>query len=717
MKGLSKNVDEKNLRDLFSKIGEVTDVCVMRTGSGKSRLFGFVGYRCSNEAIECVRYFNNTYMGSSRISVEIAKKIGSIELRKPRSVYTIGKGEGEKDGHHASKNMQVLPKPSNDSSKTVHSRHNGAIVQNSMNERKCLLQESSDDIDINDSVDQRDLSQWQQMACPSTVPIAEGGNRGDVVEDTKINSVMNRCGSFSDDFKDVLHATAGLYLKNLPYSCSEDEVYNHFSIFGNIDRVYIPLDSTRRSKGFGYVCFSLPESAERALNSLDGSSFQGRIINITRAREVNMEEKFQSTRNKDIKNSDFSSYLRKRENMKTKIWGEKSWNTSHVGSSAVVNTIANRFKVLPSDIMDTRKTASDVAIRLAVGEAKIVAENSVHLKEEGIDLTGKINSTKRSDTTLLIKNLSADSVSAELESLCSRYGGISRFILSSSKTVAVVEYLEPSDARSAFSGLTYRKYKHLPLYVEWAPLDISPGSMSNFEEISNPNPNLDSSTIDGVSPLSSTLSAKTIFVRNLNYVTTEDGIRHHLLHIGCKPESIVAISIPSKSQGNRGFGSSRGYGFIEFSSSTNIEKIVGSLHGSVLDGRSLDVQVSSKKYDVNSSASFNSNYDSSSTGSVQKTSCKLIVRNLAFQATCEEVSNIFSPFGCISNIRMPKKRGGVHRGFAFIDFSNREEACNALNALKDVHLYGRHLIIDWASETGVHDNDISGLSRKRNICY
>lgn len=34
---------------------------------------------------------------------------------------------------------------------------------------------------------------------------------------------------------------------------------------------------------------------------------------------------------------------------------------------------------------------------------------------------------------------------------------------------ALVEFLEPSEARKAFTKLAYTKFKHLPLYLEWAP--------------------------------------------------------------------------------------------------------------------------------------------------------------------------------------------------------------------------------------------------------
>jgi multiple RNA-binding domain-containing protein 1 len=43
---------------------------------------------------------------------------------------------------------------------------------------------------------------------------------------------------------------------------------------------------------------------------------------------------------------------------------------------------------------------------------------------------------------------------------------------------------------------------------------------------------------------------------------------------------------------------------------------------------------------------------------------------------------------------MPKKADGTgHRGFAFLDFNTKQEAMAALENLKDVHLYEKHLIV------------------------
>lgn len=45
-----------------------------------------------------------------------------------------------------------------------------------------------------------------------------------------------------------------------------------------------------------------------------------------------------------------------------------------------------------------------------------------------------------------------------------------------------------------------------------------------------------------------------------------------------------------------------------------------------------------------------------------------MVRNIAFQATKDDIRELFKEFGTIKKIRIPKKMNGEHRGFGFVEF-------------------------------------------------
>ncbi|PON47533.1 Splicing factor-like protein [Trema orientale] len=73
---------------------------------------------------------------------------------------------------------------------------------------------------------------------------------------------------------------------------------------------------------------------------------------------------------------------------------------------------------------------------------------------------------------------------------------------------------------------------------------------------------------------------------------------------------------------------------------------------------------------------------------------KLVVKNIASEATVEDLRQLLHPFGQIKRLRLPKKLGGDHRGFAFVEYVTKQEAENALRALSSTHFYGRHLVND-----------------------
>lgn len=62
----------------------------------------------------------------------------------------------------------------------------------------------------------------------------------------------------------------------------------------------------------------------------------------------------------------------------------------------------------------------------------------------------------------------------------------------------------------------------------------------------------------------------------------------------------------------------------------------------------------------------------------------------------QDLRALFSNYGQLRSCRIPQGMGGKSRGFGFVDFKTSREAENAFNALKDTHLLGRRLVVDWA---------------------
>lgn len=71
-----------------------------------------------------------------------------------------------------------------------------------------------------------------------------------------------------------------LYVKNLDDSVTDDMIRDEFSALGTITsaRVMRDLKADNRSKGFGFVCYSTPEEATRAVNEMNGKIIAGKPI-------------------------------------------------------------------------------------------------------------------------------------------------------------------------------------------------------------------------------------------------------------------------------------------------------------------------------------------------------------------------------------------------------------------------------------------------------
>ena len=77
--------------------------------------------------------------------------------------------------------------------------------------------------------------------------------------------------------------TKSLYVGNLPWSATEDQVRNLFSQYGTVNSVNLVSDrETGRARGFGFVEMAAAD-APAAIQALDGSTMDGRSLKVNEA--------------------------------------------------------------------------------------------------------------------------------------------------------------------------------------------------------------------------------------------------------------------------------------------------------------------------------------------------------------------------------------------------------------------------------------------------
>ncbi|KAF3944314.1 hypothetical protein CMV_029201 [Castanea mollissima] len=458
------------------------------------------------------------------------------------------------------------------------------------------------------------------------------------------------------DEKEVVLETGRLFVRNLPYTANEEELEEHFSKFGDVSQVHIVIDKdTKRSKGIAYIRYAVAESAMRALEELDNSDFQGRLLHVLPAKEKSSSDQ-QGTDVSVAQTPKNFKQKREEERKASEASGDtRAWNSFFMRSDTVVENIARKYGVSKSELLD--READDLAVRIALAETQVIAETKKALTNAGVNVlsleeyaAGKVDGVKRSNHVLLVKNLPYGSSENELAKMFSKFGSLDKIILPPTKTLALVVFLEPAEARAAFRGLLYKRYKDAPLYLEWAPGSIlTQCSTSKIDEKNNAIGEHDAKRFileqqEGLTDMDidpDRVESRTLFVKNLNFKTTDESLKKHFTD-NIKEGRIISVKV--KKHEKNGKNVSLGF-VIQFDSVETATNICRDLQGTVLDGHALILQFCHAKKDEQMLKKVDED----------KSSSKLLVRNVAFEATEKDLRQLFSPFGQIKSLRLPKK--------------------------------------------------------------
>ncbi|MFL2554974.1 MAG: RNA recognition motif domain-containing protein [Candidatus Rariloculaceae bacterium] len=82
-----------------------------------------------------------------------------------------------------------------------------------------------------------------------------------------------------------------LYVGNLPYSASEQDLTEKFGAFGVVESATLITDrNTGRSKGFGFVEMGTDTEAQAAIDGVNGTDYDGRPVTVNEAKPMQKRE-------------------------------------------------------------------------------------------------------------------------------------------------------------------------------------------------------------------------------------------------------------------------------------------------------------------------------------------------------------------------------------------------------------------------------------------
>ena len=703
VKNLPKKITEEEIKKHFSQKGVVTDVKIMHKEDGRSRNFCFVGYKTEQSAKEAIKYFNQTYLKTMKISVEKAKLQGDPSL----------KNKGKKGKNKNIKNNE---------------ENNDEEIETKESKIKKILDLSKKTKNA-DKFDE--ALKNQKINVDKNEEMKENDNGNENIENMNSNdNENNKNKNVEDKTNDLINKKnldpKRLYLRNIPFEITEDDIRSKFEKYGTINEIHIPINyKTNQSFGYAYISYETVESSIMAINKMDGEYFMGRRLHISIA-----EEKYNKPESElkiKYNQKDKSSYKKEKTNkLKSNYNDETNWNYLFLNQNAVIDAVAKRLKIKKEDLLSQNNT--DIAVQISAMETTIINETKEWLKQQGINLDilkGKRQDCIRSKTIILVKNISNKTKKENLQNLLERYGNLVRFLLSPSNTLAICEYVNKKHAENCIKHLSYYELDGEPLYLEFAPEGLVSDSKENnknnkIEEKPKDIINIDESEEENkeenkeeeIDLLEG--QGKILFVKNLDFSTNEKQLKKFF-----EKKDYIVKKVEIAKHLKDGKNVSSGFGFVELKDEKMVLKAMKNLQGALLGGHSLKLSISKSSKNENKDLLKNKRKRETELNDYEYedeniSNNKLLIKNIAFEASKEELRKLFKEYGQVKNLRLPTKIDGSHRGFAFIEFMSHEEAQKVFKELQNTHFYKRKLIIEWAKQDNTIEEIREKTSKKAN---
>ncbi|KAF7296138.1 hypothetical protein MKEN_01429100 [Mycena kentingensis (nom. inval.)] len=702
--------------------GVITDAQVSFKQDGTSRRFGFVGYKTDAQAAAAKEWFHKTFIDTTRIKVEVVDGAKDAPAPRPNKRPRLGPspndppppppqeksrkkskstaGEKERSEDKQFVEFAQLMKPRGKQTWANEAAPPEPVV--------ALVEDETMDADDAEPEPEgiSDL-EWMRRRMTGNAdkvekPFEQSEDEDEVVPAAALPTTQPE-ELPADSAKATILQTARLFIRNLAFSCTEQELQELFAPFGDISQVHIPLDATtKQPKGVAYVTFRQPADAVSAYEALDRKSFQGRLIHILAA--VDRKPRFEVIEVDGKKKSVKGERAAQRKSTAGK---EFNWSMLYMNSDAVASSIADRMQISKSDILNP-EGADNAAVKLALAETHIINETKAYLEAEGVVLDA-FGARARSDTVILVKNIPYGTTAEQIRELFEEHGELTRVLVPPAGTIAVVEFARADEAGKAFRAVAYRRMGNSVVYLEKGPAGMfgdapartavaSSSASAHVVKIAEQAVEGDAEPDEEPAIGAGT----TLFVKNLSFATTSERLVAVFGNLPAFSFARVQMKPDPKRPGGK---LSMGYGFVGFKEADGAKRAMKSMQGFVLDGHALHVKFAGRGTEEERDKG---------AGSSKSRTTKMIVKNVPFEATKKDIRELFGSHGSLKSVRLPKKFDSRSRGFAFLDFVSRAEAENAYAALRHTHLLGRHLVLEWAEEA---EQDLEVLRKKAGVGF
>jgi polyadenylate-binding protein len=261
IKNLDKSIDNKAMYDTFSAFGNILSCKVAQDADGNSKGYGFVHFETEEAAMNAIQKVNGMLLNDKKVFVgrfvprkEREKELGE-KAKKFTNVYIKNFGEDLSE----EKLTEIFSKFGKITSFKVMMKE---VMSDEGGRNKGFGFVSFEDSESAEkAVD--DLNGTEMNG--KTLYVGRAQKKAERQQELKKKFEQLKLERLNR------YQGVNLYVKNLDDSIDDERLRKEFSPYGTITSARVSVMSEDgRSKGFGFVCFSSPEEATKAVTEMNG---------------------------------------------------------------------------------------------------------------------------------------------------------------------------------------------------------------------------------------------------------------------------------------------------------------------------------------------------------------------------------------------------------------------------------------------------------------
>merc|ERR1719167_875645 len=254
IKNLDKTIDNKAMYDTFSAFGNILSCKVAQDPSGESKGYGFVHFETEEAAVQAIDKVNGMLLNNKKVFV------GRFVPRKEREIEL-----GEKAQKFTNVYIKNFNETLSEDDLTEMFSKYGKITS-------LKLMKTGEEKNKGFGFVSFEDAETAESACAELNGTEVNGKTIYVGRaQKKAERQMELKKKFEQMKIERMTRFQGvnLYVKNLDDSITDERLLQEFAPYGTITSAKV-MSEEGRSKGFGFVCFSAPEEATKAVTEMNG---------------------------------------------------------------------------------------------------------------------------------------------------------------------------------------------------------------------------------------------------------------------------------------------------------------------------------------------------------------------------------------------------------------------------------------------------------------